>query len=124
MCLTVSVLICPMWSGAEQHLLTTRNMDKLADAVEACVEDYFAEALNSCAGAEVQAPPHVKRLLRDVCTRVGAWCAWVLREASSRSVATMTTSSSGALDFAVTDMNTAVQELQGDMRTPSTSWRH
>jgi len=62
----------------------------------------------------------VKRLLRDVCTRVGAWCARVLREAS-RSVATMTTSSSRALDFAVTDMNTAVQELQGDMRTlPST----
>ena len=74
------------------------------------------EALSSCAGAEVQAPPHVKRLLRDVCTRVGAWCARVLREAS-RSVATMTTSSSRALDFAVTDMNTAVQELQGDLRT-------
>ncbi|XP_066328221.1 aluminum-activated malate transporter 10-like [Miscanthus floridulus] len=185
MCLAVNLLICPVWSGAELHLLTTRNMDKLADAVEACVEDYFAEAeeaaarqskssdgykcvlnskasedshanlarwepahgrfgfrhpygqyakvgaamracaycveaLSSCAGAEVQAPPHVKRLLRDVCTRVGAWCARVLREAS-RSVATMTTSSSGALDFAVTDMNTAVQELQGDMRTlPST----
>jgi len=58
----------------------------------------------------------VKRLLRDVCTRVGARCARVLREAS-RSVATMTTSSSGALDFAVADMNTAVQELQGDLRT-------
>jgi hypothetical protein len=29
----------------------------------------------------------------------------------------MTTSSSRALDFAVADMNTAVQELQGDMRT-------
>ena len=181
MCLAVSVLIRPVWSGAELHLLTTRNMDKLADAVEACVEDYFAEAeeaaarqskssdgykcvlnskasedahanlarwepahgrfgfrhpyrqyakvgaamracaycveaLSSCAGAEVQSPPHVKRLLRDVCTRVGAWCARVLREAS-RSVATMTTSSSGALDFAVADMNTAVQELQGDLRT-------
>jgi len=186
MCLAVSVLIRPVWSGAELHLLTTRNMDKLADAVEACVEDYFAEAeeaaarqskssdgykcvLNSkasedsyanlarwgpahgrfgfrhpygqyakvgaamracaycvealsscCAGAAEaqahQAPPHVKRLLRDVCTRVGARCARVLREAS-RSVATMTTSSSGALDFAVADMNTAVQELQGDLRT-------
>ena len=189
LCLAVSMLICPVWSGAELHLLTTRNMDKLADAVEACVEDYFAaeeptpaarqstksksdgykcvlnskasedaqanlarwepahgrfgfrhpyaqyakvgaamracaycvEALSSCARAEVQAPPHVKRLLRDVCARVGARCARVLREAS-RSVATMTTSSSSrTLDFAVADMNTAVQELQGDMRTlPST----
>jgi hypothetical protein len=182
MCLAVSVLIRPVWSGAELHLLTTRNMDKLADAVEACVNDYFAEAeeatarqskssdgykcvlnskasedayanlarwepahgrfgfrhpygqyakvgaamracaycveaLSSCAAAEAhQAPPHVKRLLRDVYTRVGARCARVLREAS-RSVATMTTSSSRALDFAVADMNTAVQELQGDMRT-------
>ncbi|KAL6633797.1 hypothetical protein ACP70R_026468 [Stipagrostis hirtigluma subsp. patula] len=174
MCLAVSVLICPVWSGQELHLLTTRNMEKLAAAVEGCVEDYFAgepaqgksdgykcvlnskasedshanlarwepahgrfgfrhpygqyaklgaamracaycvEALSSCAGAEVQAPDHVKRLLRDVCTRVGAQCARVLREASS-SVATMTTSRS--LDSAVAEMNTAVHELQGDMRS-------
>ncbi|KAJ1280556.1 hypothetical protein BS78_04G242200 [Paspalum vaginatum] len=183
-CLAVSVLICPVWAGQELHLLTTRNMDKLAAALEACVEDYFAstagahatkspsadgykcvlnskasedaqanlarwepahgrfgfrhpyaqyakvgaamrgcaycvEALNSCAGAEAQAPEHVKRLLRDVCTSVGARWARVLREAS-RSVATMTVSGR-ALDFAVADMNTAVHELQGDMRAlPST----
>lgn len=185
LCLAVSVLICPVWAGQELHLLTTRNMDKLAAALEACVEDYFAaaepeqqqarrcgksssvsdgykcvlnskasedaqanlarwepahgrfgfrhpydqyakvgaamracaycvEALSSCAAAEAQAPEHVKRLLRDVCTRVGARCARVLGEAS-RSVATMT-AASRALDFAVADMNTAVHELQGDMR--------
>ncbi|KAL6899496.1 hypothetical protein ACP4OV_006154 [Aristida adscensionis] len=179
-CLGVSVLICPVWSGQELHRLTARNMEKLADAVEGCVEDYFAagetstpsqsqgksegykcvlnskasedshanlarwepahgrfgfrhpygqyakvgaamracaycvEALGSCAGAELQAPEHVKRLLRDVCTRVAAQCARVLREASG-SVGTMT--SSRALDFAVADMNTAVHELQGDMRS-------
>ncbi|OEL25391.1 Aluminum-activated malate transporter 10 [Dichanthelium oligosanthes] len=178
MCLAVSVFICPVWAGQELHLLTTRNMDKLADALEACVDDYFAEdpaarpaqaksdgykcvlnskasedaqanlarwepahgrfafrhpytqygkvgaamracaycveALSSCAGAEVQAPEHVKRLLHDACARVGARCARVLREAS-RSVATM--KSYSALDFAVADMNTAVHELQGDMRS-------
>ncbi|XP_062221029.1 aluminum-activated malate transporter 10-like [Phragmites australis] len=176
-CLAVCVLICPVWAGQELHLLTTRNMEKLAAAVEGCVEDYFAEeparpaqvksdgykcvlnskasedaqanlarwepahgqfgfrhpyshyakigaamrgcaycveALNSCVGAEVQAPEHVKRLLCDVCTRVGTQCARVLREASS-SVATMV--SSKTLDFAVADMNTAVHELQGEMRT-------
>lgn len=176
LCLSVSVLICPVWAGKELHLLTTRNMDKLAAAVVACVEGYFAEgpasgagadgykcvlnskasedaqanlarwepahgpfgfrhpygqyarvgaamracaycveALSSCAGAEVQAPPHVKRLLRDACSAVAARCARVLGEAS-RSVATMSTSSSRALDFAVADMNTAVQELQADLR--------
>jgi len=49
MCLAVNLLICPVWSGAELHLLTSRNMDKLADAVEACVEDYFAEAEEAAA---------------------------------------------------------------------------
>ncbi|GJN21827.1 hypothetical protein PR202_gb09343 [Eleusine coracana subsp. coracana] len=185
LCLAVCVLICPVWAGQELHRLTTRNMDKLADAIEACVDDYFAaaepagtiqaksdgykcvlnskasedaqanlarwepahgkfgfrhpyaqyakvgaamracaycvEALSSCAGAEVQAPDHAKRILRDACTRVGARCARVLREAS-RSVAEMkmtTTSSSSSartLDYAVADMNTAVHDLQGDVR--------
>lgn len=173
MCLAVAVLVCPVWAGQELHLLTTRNMEKLADALEGCVEDYFAaqpqarsdgyrcvlnskdsedeqanlarweprhgrfgfrhpygqygkigaamracacciEALSNCASAEARAPEHVKWLLRDACTRAGARCAQVLREAS-RSVAAMTPSSS-ALDLAVTDMNTVVHELQGDMR--------
>ncbi|XP_044970438.1 aluminum-activated malate transporter 10-like [Hordeum vulgare subsp. vulgare] len=43
MCLCVCVLICPVWAGQELHGLTARNMDKLAGAVEACVEDYFAD---------------------------------------------------------------------------------
>ncbi|XP_034568478.1 aluminum-activated malate transporter 10 [Setaria viridis] len=177
MCLAVAVFVCPVWAGQELHLLTTRNMEKLAAALEGCVEDYFAEgpaaqpqarsdgyrcvdckasedeqanlarwepahgrfgfrhpyeqygkvgdamracaccveALSSCASAEARAPEHVKRLVRDACTRAGARCAQVLREAS-RSVATMT-ASSRALDLAVADMNTAVHELQGDMRS-------
>ncbi|RCV18849.1 hypothetical protein SETIT_3G336400v2 [Setaria italica] len=177
-CLAVAIFVCPVWAGQELHLLTTRNMDKLAAALQGCVEHYFAEgpaaqpqarsdcdrcvlnsmayedeqvnlalwepahgrfgfchsydqygkvgaamracaccveALSSCASAETQAPEHVKRLLRDACTRAGARCAQVLREAS-RSVATMT-ASSRALDVAVADMNTAVHELQGDMRS-------
>ena len=172
-CLAVCVVIWPVWAGHELHLLTVRNMEKLAGAVEGCVEDYFAakpaaaksegykcvlnskasedsqanlarwepphgrfgfrhpyaqytkvgaamrhcaycvEALNSCVRAEVQAPEHVKRLLGDVCTRLASQCARVLREAST-SVAAMT--SPKTLDFAVADMNTAVHELQGDLR--------
>jgi hypothetical protein len=179
-CLAVAVLVWPVWAGQELHSLTVRNMEKLASAVEACVDDYFAEepssddakrdraksegykcvlnskasedsqrnlarwepahgkfgfrhpygqyaklgaamrhcaycveTLHSCVDAEVQAPEHVKRLLADVCARVGAQCARVLKEAS-QSVATMTVSRE--LDFAAADMDTAVHELQGDLR--------
>ncbi|KAF0934312.1 hypothetical protein E2562_024801 [Oryza meyeriana var. granulata] len=176
-CLAVCVVIWPVWAGQELHLLTVRNMEKLAATVEGCVEDYFAakpaqaqaspksegykcvlnskasedsqanlarwepphgrfgfrhpyaqytkvgaamrhcayciEALNSCVRAEVQAPEHVKRLLGDVCTRLASQCSRVLKEASS-SVAAMT--GPKTLDFAVADMNTAVHELQGDLR--------
>uniref|UniRef100_J3LFS7 Uncharacterized protein n=1 Tax=Oryza brachyantha TaxID=4533 RepID=J3LFS7_ORYBR len=165
-CLAICVVIWPVWAGQELHLLTVRNMEKLAGAVEGCVEDYFAaakpssqaaggrsegykcvlnskasedaqanlarwepahgrggaamrhcaycvEALSSCARAEVQAPEHAKRMLGDVCTRLAAQCARVLREASS-SVAAMTDPKT--LDFAVADMNTAVHELQVDLR--------
>nr|CAB3490077.1 unnamed protein product [Digitaria exilis] len=187
MCLAVSVLICPVWAVQELHLLTTRNMDKLAASLEACVEAYFFAVectkssdsdgykcvLNSKASEDKQAnmarwePPHgrfgfrhpyghyrkvgaamracaycvealiatyqlpelapehqqVKRLLRGACTRVGARCARVLREAS-RSVSDMA-AFGRELDLAVADMNTAVHELQGEMRSmlPSVNLR-
>ncbi|WVZ86757.1 hypothetical protein U9M48_033493 [Paspalum notatum var. saurae] len=41
-CIAVCTLICPVWAGQELHRATARNMEKLAGAVEACVEDYFA----------------------------------------------------------------------------------
>ncbi|OEL35944.1 Aluminum-activated malate transporter 10 [Dichanthelium oligosanthes] len=184
MCIAICALICPVWAGQELHRATARNLERLAGAVEACVEDYFAaaeatsnskqpsskaegykcvlnskasedsqanlarwepphgrfgfrhpygqyrnvgaamrhcaycvEALNGCVrSAEVQppAPAHARRRhLADACTRVAALCARVLREASG-SVSAMTTSR--ILDFAVAEMNTAVQELQADLR--------
>jgi hypothetical protein len=39
--LAVCVLVCPVWAGQELHRATSRNMEKLAGAVEACVEAYF-----------------------------------------------------------------------------------
>uniref|UniRef100_A0A0E0KU23 Uncharacterized protein n=1 Tax=Oryza punctata TaxID=4537 RepID=A0A0E0KU23_ORYPU len=182
-CLAVCVLICPVWAGQELHRLTARNMDKLAGAVEACVEGYFVaeeeaapdkrrtpaaaegykcvlnskasedaqanlarwepahgrfgfrhpyaqykavgaamrhcaycvEALNGCIrSTEAQSPEGVKRHLAGASTRVATRCAAVLREASS-SVTAMTTASR-VLDLAVADMNTAVQELQSEVR--------
>ncbi|KAF8779557.1 hypothetical protein HU200_002501 [Digitaria exilis] len=186
MCLAVSVLISPVWAGQELHLLTTRNMDKLATSLEACVDDYFVAeewcttkkssdsdgykcVLNSKASEDKQAsmarwePPHgrfgflhpyghyrhvgaamracaycvealaaatctrqapeERRLLRGACTRVGARCARVLREAS-RSVSDMA-AFGRELDMAVADMNTAAHELQGELRSmlPSVNLR-
>ncbi|TVU14864.1 hypothetical protein EJB05_38360, partial [Eragrostis curvula] len=46
-CLAVCVLFRPVWAGQELHRATARNMDKLADAVEACVHDYFADAADN-----------------------------------------------------------------------------
>ncbi|KAF8651878.1 hypothetical protein HU200_063126 [Digitaria exilis] len=43
-CLAVSALICPVWASQELHLATARNMEKLAGAIEACVEDYYLAA--------------------------------------------------------------------------------
>ncbi|RCV21744.1 hypothetical protein SEVIR_4G130000v4 [Setaria viridis] len=43
-CFAVCALIFPVWAGQELHDQVARNMDKLAAAVEGCVEDYFSEA--------------------------------------------------------------------------------
>ncbi|KAL6882612.1 hypothetical protein ACP4OV_011302 [Aristida adscensionis] len=53
-CLAVCVLICPVWAGQELHRLTARNMETLAAAVEACVEDYFAavDAADATSGGD------------------------------------------------------------------------
>ncbi|XP_072986330.1 aluminum-activated malate transporter 10 [Typha latifolia] len=40
-CLFVCLLVRPVWAGEELRLLIVRNMEKLADSLEGCVEDYF-----------------------------------------------------------------------------------
>ncbi|KAL6604012.1 hypothetical protein ACP70R_044373 [Stipagrostis hirtigluma subsp. patula] len=50
-CFAVCALIFPVWAGQELHAQVARNMDKLAAAVEGCVEDYFSEAIGADAGA-------------------------------------------------------------------------
>uniref|UniRef100_A0A0E0PCT0 Uncharacterized protein n=1 Tax=Oryza rufipogon TaxID=4529 RepID=A0A0E0PCT0_ORYRU len=56
-CLAVCLLICPVWAGQELHRLTARNMDKLAGAVEACVEGYFVAGEEEAAGPEYKRRP-------------------------------------------------------------------
>nr|CAB3468058.1 unnamed protein product [Digitaria exilis] len=43
-CFAVCALISPVWAGQQLHDQVARNMDKLAAAVESCVEDFFSEA--------------------------------------------------------------------------------
>ncbi|CAM0944714.1 unnamed protein product [Alopecurus aequalis] len=43
-CIAVCLLVFPVWSGQDLRLLTTRNMEMLADSIEARVDDYFASA--------------------------------------------------------------------------------
>ncbi|OEL13872.1 Aluminum-activated malate transporter 10 [Dichanthelium oligosanthes] len=43
-CFAVCALIFPVWAGQQLHDQVARNMDKLAAAVESCVEDLFSEA--------------------------------------------------------------------------------
>ncbi|WOL06264.1 aluminum-activated malate transporter 10-like [Canna indica] len=47
MCFLVSLLICPVWAGQELHLLSSHNMEKLANSLEGLIEDYFKEEKES-----------------------------------------------------------------------------
>lgn len=40
-CFLVAILVFPVWAGDDLHLLTIRNMDKLADSLESFVDVYF-----------------------------------------------------------------------------------
>ncbi|XP_047079892.1 aluminum-activated malate transporter 10-like [Lolium rigidum] len=42
-CIAVCLLVFPVWSGHDLRLITTRNMDALADSIEACVDNCFAD---------------------------------------------------------------------------------
>ncbi|KAJ6393458.1 hypothetical protein OIU77_022833 [Salix suchowensis] len=41
LCLLVTLFICPIWAGEELHILISRNMDKLANSLDGCVDEHF-----------------------------------------------------------------------------------
>ncbi|KAL6876478.1 hypothetical protein ACP4OV_013050 [Aristida adscensionis] len=84
---------------------------KIGAAMRRCA--YCVDALAATAGAEAQAPAHVKKHLAGACTALGRHCAAVLREASG-CVASM--ARSGRLAAVVGDMNAAAQELRDELR--------
>lgn len=46
-CLTVCIVVCPVWAGEELHCLTIRNMEKLAESLEGIYIDNFLANNNS-----------------------------------------------------------------------------
>ncbi|KAF3778860.1 Aluminum-activated malate transporter 8 [Nymphaea thermarum] len=43
LCMLVSILICPVWAGSDLHKSIVNNLNKVADSLEACMEEYFDE---------------------------------------------------------------------------------
>ncbi|GJM97738.1 hypothetical protein PR202_ga14688 [Eleusine coracana subsp. coracana] len=102
-CLFMSLLVLPNWSGEDLHNCTVRKFEGLAKSIEACVDEYFREqekddkvlerqetrasiqigyrsVLDSKSSDESLTPPSVRSLFRDPCTRVAREVAKVLQE--------------------------------------------
>ncbi|CAN6439038.1 unnamed protein product [Victoria cruziana] len=43
LCVIVSVVICPVWAGADLHSSIVKNLKLLADSLEGSIEEYFNE---------------------------------------------------------------------------------
>ncbi|XP_073313780.1 aluminum-activated malate transporter 10-like isoform X2 [Primulina huaijiensis] len=46
-CVITTMLFFPVWAGSELHNLIKNNMEKLADSLDGCVADYFANDVNA-----------------------------------------------------------------------------
>ncbi|KAI3444383.1 hypothetical protein Pfo_001048 [Paulownia fortunei] len=46
-CILTSMLFCPVWAGNELHNLINNNMQKLSDALDGCVADYFSNGVKA-----------------------------------------------------------------------------
>ncbi|URE33099.1 Aluminum-activated malate transporter [Musa troglodytarum] len=128
-CLTVCVVIRPVWAGEELHRLVMRNMEKLADSLEESVAEYLEEeggvdgnqklgqksqgykcVLNSKSSEDSMQPPDsVKKHLTRVYAKVTAESSKVLKELAS-SFRSMRKPSS--IDYLVEDMKNTADELQ------------
>ncbi|XP_027345940.1 aluminum-activated malate transporter 10-like [Abrus precatorius] len=44
LCIVISMTICPIWAGQELYVLTSENLDKLANSLHGCVATYFTSS--------------------------------------------------------------------------------
>lgn len=42
-CILTTMLFYPVWAGHELHSLINRNLERLADSLDGCVQDYFKD---------------------------------------------------------------------------------
>ncbi|PON92835.1 Aluminum-activated malate transporter [Trema orientale] len=85
---------------------------KIGAAMRSCA--YCIEALNGCINSENKAPEHLKKRISKICTEVSSNSSSVIKELATV-IKTMKKSSS--VDFLVGQMNSAVQELQNDLKS-------
>ncbi|GLT35730.1 hypothetical protein SLA2020_101570 [Shorea laevis] len=65
LCILIIMLICPIWAGQELHSLITRNMEKLANSLNGCVEGYFIDSGETTKTDDEEA--HKRKLLGYKC---------------------------------------------------------
>lgn len=80
---------------------------KIGASIRNCA--YCIETLHGCVDSETQAPPHLKRHLKNICMRLSSSSSNVLQELA---IAMKTMKQSSKINFSVGEMNFAVQELK------------
>ncbi|KAL9435293.1 hypothetical protein AB3S75_021547 [Citrus x aurantiifolia] len=80
---------------------------KIGASIRNCA--YCIETLHGCVDSETQAPPHLKRHLKNICMRLSSSSSNVLQELT---IAMKTMKQSAKINFSVGEMNFAVQELK------------
>ncbi|KAL0002337.1 hypothetical protein SO802_016118 [Lithocarpus litseifolius] len=43
LCIFITMVFCPIWAGSGLHDLIVRNLEKLADSLDGCVDEYFKD---------------------------------------------------------------------------------
>lgn len=65
LCILIIMLVCPIWAGQELHTLIIRNMEKLANSLDGCVDEYFNESEEKTKTEDEDA--HKRKLLGYKC---------------------------------------------------------
>ncbi|KAJ4711827.1 putative Aluminum activated malate transporter family protein [Melia azedarach] len=87
---------------------------KIGASIRSCA--YCIEALNSCINSENQGPAFVKNHLSNTCLKVSSTSSRVIKELAN---AIKTMKKSSTVELLVGEMNTAVKELQNDLKSLS-----
>ncbi|XP_065878679.1 aluminum-activated malate transporter 12-like [Euphorbia lathyris] len=65
-CLLMSLLVFPNWSGEDLHNSTVSKLDCIASCIEACVNEYFSEAVKEAADEDESSEDPIYRGYKNV----------------------------------------------------------